>query len=264
MIQEFVELLKQFLRPSSITLVLLLTGVGVVLAFLRRTHRLARWYFTAVFAIYWILSTPACAERMIAWQSGTFRPIEHASDARGASVVVVLGGGNATIQARGFTLNQLPSLAALRIIEAARLYQLLDHPTILVSGGVTGKDTGARSEAEGMRIAIMLLGVPADHIVIEAESRNTREEAVIIARMLADRPPQPIVIVTSPTHMARAIGTFRAAGLDPIPAVAPYKSDHSFERLRWVPSEGALFLSDIAIYDALATLYYKASGWLPK
>jgi uncharacterized SAM-binding protein YcdF (DUF218 family) len=113
-----------------------------------------------------------------------------------------------------------------------------------------------------MRAAIVQLGVPADHIVVESESKNTREEAAIIARMLADRPRQPIVIVTSPSHMARSLSVFRAAGLDPIPAVAPYKSDHSFERLRWVPSDSALFLSDIAIYDVLATVYYRASGWM--
>jgi uncharacterized SAM-binding protein YcdF (DUF218 family) len=263
-IQAIVDILKQFLRPSSITFLLLLIAVGVVLAFVRRTHRLARWYFAAVLAVYWVLATPACAERLVLWQGGGYQPIEHAAEARGASLVVVLGGGNGTIQAGGYTLNQVPWLAALRILEAARLYRLLDAPTIIVSGGITSKEQGARPESEGMRAAIVQLGVPPDHVVVESESKNTREEALIIARMLADRPRQPIVIVTSPTHMARAIGVFRAAGLDPIPAVAPYKSDHSFERLRWVPSDGALVLSDIAIYDALATLYYRVGGWMPK
>jgi uncharacterized SAM-binding protein YcdF (DUF218 family) len=259
--QPFVELLKQFLRPSSITFMLALIAGGIGLSFLRRTQRFARWYFLAVFAMFWMLSAPACSERLLLWQGGGYLPIERAADARGARLVVVLGAGNATIQARGYTLNQVAWVAALRILEAARLYRLLDQPTIIVSGGTTGRDEGSRPEAEGMRTAILELGVPADHVIVETESKTTREEAIIIARMLADRPAQPVVIVTSPTHMRRSLAVFRSAGLDPIPSVAPFKSDHSLERLRWLPSEGGLQLSDIVIYDALATLYYRLSGW---
>jgi uncharacterized SAM-binding protein YcdF (DUF218 family) len=260
--QPLVEVLKEFLRPSSVTFLLLLIAAGVALSFVRRTRRMVRWYFSAVLVLFWILSTPACAERLVMWQSGDYRPIEHAAEARGASLVVVLGGGNATIQSRGYVLNQVPWIVALRILEAARLYRLLDGPTILVSGGVTGKEKDARPEAEGMRAAIVQLGVPMDHVLVESESKNTREEAVIIARMLADRPRQPIVIVTSPTHMHRSLAVFRAVGLDPIPSAAAYKSDHSLERRRWLPSDGGLLLSDMVIYDVLATLYYRAAGWM--
>ena len=235
------RVLKEFGRPSSLTFFAGTVGVGVALAFNRRTQRLARWYFVAVLATFWIVTSPACAERLVQWRDGGYRPLASAADARGATVVVVLGAGNQTIQSRGLTINQISLTGALRVLEGARLYQLLDRPTIIVSGGVTGHDEGARPEAEAMRDAILQLGVPADHVVIEAESKNTREEAIVIARMLADRPRQPIVLVTSSTHLPRSLAVFRAAGLDPVPSVAAYKSDHSLERLRWVPSDGGYF-----------------------
>jgi uncharacterized SAM-binding protein YcdF (DUF218 family) len=259
--QSIVDVLKAFLRPSSITLMLCLIAVGVVLAFIKRTERVARWYFAALLAGFWVLSAPACAERLVMWQGGEYRPLESPADAHGASVVVVLSGGGATVQARGYTLNQLPWVTALRVVEAARLYTLLDHPTIIVSGGITDPSPGARPEAEAMRTAMVELGVPADRVVVEAESKNTREEAIIVARMLADRPRQPVVLVTSPTHMGRSLAVFRAAGIDAIPSAAPYKSDHSYERLRWVPSDGGLRLSDSVVYDIGAALYYRAKGW---
>jgi uncharacterized SAM-binding protein YcdF (DUF218 family) len=263
-IEAFVDFLKTFARPSSITVVIGFLALGAVLAWSKRTQRAVRWYLLGVFALFWILGTPACAERFVQWEGGGYQPLQSKAEARGASTVVILGAGNATIQARGFTINQVSWLAALRIIEGARLYHLLDRPTIIASGGITDKDRDARPEAEGMKTALVQLGVPADHVVLETESKNTHDEATIVARMLGARRSEPIVVVTSPTHMRRALAVFRSVGLDAIPSVAPYKSDHGFERLRGLPNDGGLLLSDIAIYDAMATIYYQLRGWAPR
>jgi uncharacterized SAM-binding protein YcdF (DUF218 family) len=260
--QAVVEVLKHVARPTSMTFFLAVVGVGVALAFIRRTHRLARWYFAALLVTSWIVTSPACAERLVQWRGRSYRPLVSAADARGATVVVVLGAGNEMIQARGLILNQVSRGGAFRVLEGARLYKLLDRPTIIVSGGVTGREEGTRPEAEAMRTAILQLGVPDDHVVIETESKTTRDEAILLARMLAARPRQPIVLVTSPTHMARSLAVFRAAGLDPVPSVAPYKSDHSLDRLRFVPSNLGLWLVDAVVYDTAADWYYRARGWM--
>jgi uncharacterized SAM-binding protein YcdF (DUF218 family) len=160
------------------------------------------------------------------------------------------------------SLNQISWTAGLRVLEAARLYRLLDHPTIVVSGGITRGGEGARSEGDGLRSAILGLGVPADHVLVEAESQTTRDEARVVARMLADRPRQPIVLVTSPTHMARALAVFKSAGLDPVPSASAFKSDHSLESQRWAPSDVGLLLFDTFVYDVLSNWYYRLRGWM--
>jgi uncharacterized SAM-binding protein YcdF (DUF218 family) len=259
--QPLIDALKTELRPSSLTFLVTVLSIGVLLSFIRRTQRISRWYFAALLALFWIGSAPACAERLMRWQSGKYPPVLSAADARGATVVVVLGAGNVTIQAGGRSLNQLTWTAALRVLEGARLYHLLDHPTVIVSGGITRREEGWRSEAEALRKAVLELGVPADHIVVEAESQTTRDEARVIASMLAGRERQPIVLVTSPTHMPRSLAVFRAAGLDPIPSVAPYKSEHSLERFPWAPSEVGFVLFDNVVYDTMSTLYYRLRGW---
>jgi uncharacterized SAM-binding protein YcdF (DUF218 family) len=260
--QPVIDALKTLLRPSSLTFMVGALSVGVLLSFMRRTQRIGRWYFAALLAFFWIASAPACAERLTEWQSGGYRPLATAAEARGATIVVVLGAGSSTIQAGGRSLNQLTWTAALRVLEGARLYQLLDHPTVIVSGGITHREEGWRSEADALRKAVLELGVPADHIVVEDESQTTRDEARVIARMLADRPRQPIVLVTSPTHMSRSLAVFRAAGLDPIPSAAPHKSDHSLERYRWAPSNLGMLLFDNVVYDAVSTVYYRLRGWI--
>jgi uncharacterized SAM-binding protein YcdF (DUF218 family) len=261
-IESVVETLKHFARPATVTFFIAVLCGGVLLAFVKRTQRLARWYFLLALTSYWLMASPACAEGLAERYGRGYRAIATAAEARGATVVVVLGGGNDTLQAGGLTVNRVSAVAALRVMEGARLYTLLDRPTMIVSGGVTSSNEGAKSEGEGLRTAMVELGVPADHILIEAESKNTRDEAFAIARMLANRPKQPIVVVTSATHMERALSVFRAAGLDPVPSASPYKSEHTNERMRWFPNEAGLMIFDVVLYDIAATWYYRLRGWM--
>jgi uncharacterized SAM-binding protein YcdF (DUF218 family) len=260
MIQIAIDGLKGF-GPASFRFHLVVLAVGVGLAFLPRTKRIARWYFAAVFAGYWIVASPACAERLVIWKGAGYHAIAAREEARGARTVVVLGAGNYSVQSRGRSINQVSWDGALRLLEAARLYALLDRPTIIVSGGVTQREKGAGSEADAMRTAIIGLGVAPDDVVVEAESKTTADEARILGRKHALVGP-PIVLVTSPTHMSRALSVFRAAGFDAIPSVSPYKSEHALERLRWVPGDAGLLLFQSVVYDTAAGLYYRARNLL--
>jgi uncharacterized SAM-binding protein YcdF (DUF218 family) len=260
--REAIGFLDPFIRPASIGFFVVVLGVGTTLAFVRKTHGLARWYFAAVFIAYWMLTTPACVERTIAWTSGSYRPLAAAAEARDARMVVVLAAGNQTIRAGGLSVNFVSWVSALRVLEGARLYRLLNGPTIVLSGGATGTEEGSAAESESMQTAALQLGIPPEKIVLERESRNTRQEAQAIRRMLADRPSTPIVLVTSPTHMRRAMATFRAVGLNPIASPSAYKSEHSLERRRWLPNDLGLWLQTAVAYDIVAMWYYRAQGWI--
>ena len=260
MIQIAIDGLKG-LGPASLRFHLVVLAVGVGLAFLPRTKRIARWYFAAVFAGYWIVASPACAERLAMWKSSGYHAIASPEEARGARTVIVLGAGNYSVQSGGRSINQVSLDGALRLLEGARLYHLLDRPTIIVSGGITQREKGAGSEADAMRTAIIGLGVAPDDVVVEAESKTTADEARILARMAPLLGP-PVVLVTSPMHMSRALTVFRAAGFDAIPSASPYKSEHALERWRWVPGDPGLLLFQSVVYDTAAGFYYRARNLL--
>jgi uncharacterized SAM-binding protein YcdF (DUF218 family) len=262
--QTVVDVLKMSARPTSVTFLIVVLAVGVALAFARRTAPHARWYFLSVFAGFWIFSAPACVERLVTWSGSGFGPLVRAADAHGATTIVVLGGGNYTFRVGDLSLTEPSRTTAFRIIEGARLYRLLDHPTLILSGGTTERIPGAKPESEAMRDAIVRLGVPADHVMLESESTTTRESALVVKRMLESRAGEPIVIVTEPTHMSRSIAVFKAVGLNPVPSVAAFKSDESSDRYRWLPNDGGLILFDSVLYNAAAKYYYMARGWIPK
>ena len=60
-----------------------------------------------------------------------------------------------------------------------------------------------------------LLGVKPQDIVLESDSRDTADEAEIIAKMIGR---ERFILVTSAAHMPRSMALFKKRGLQPIPA----------------------------------------------
>ena len=109
--------------------------------------------------------------------------------------------------------------------------------------------------------ALIALGVPASKILIETESRNTHDEAVIIAPKLRGLNVEHVVLVTSRDHMRRSLGAFRAVGVRAIPAIAvdPYTPD---SWIGWiVPSQLGLWKSATVMHELIGIPHYIARGW---
>jgi len=106
-----------------------------------------------------------------------------------------------------------------RARHAIALYEAGAAPLILFTGGPCGG--GGRSEAEAMAAIASDSGVPEAAILLEAQARNTRENAVFSAEMLRRRGRRRVLLVTDAFHMPRARLVFRAQGLWVLPAPVP-------------------------------------------
>src|SRR5213080_3092478 len=89
-----------------------------------------------------------------------------------------------------------------------------------------------------------------------------RDHPQFVGPLLRELHAQRFVLVTSPTHMRRALAVFRAAGFDPVPSVAPLRSEHVTPPPLLLPNDESWYLSDMAVYDYLALAYYWWRGWL--
>jgi uncharacterized SAM-binding protein YcdF (DUF218 family) len=76
--------------------------------------------------------------------------------------------------------------------------------------------TGAQYEQA--RTYAMRQGIPNTQLMIEAQSTSTYENAQFSTTLLLPRPCQRWVLVTSASHMPRAVGTFRKAGFKVLPS----------------------------------------------
>lgn len=249
------------LRLTAVPFVVFSFGLGIALLHHRHAAVWARRWLTALILGYWFLATPFGARLTSLPMSVRYRPLETREQAQGAQAIVVLGGGTLSHVADGMALDDVgPS--AFRLIEAVRVYKLLGDPLVVVSGGNTQQLEPPRPEANAYREAAISLGVPASRILVEDRGMTTREEAVYLKPMLASRGLTRCVIVTSPTHMARSLAVFRAVGLDPVPSAARLWGDGEMSPWSILPTRQSLAISDTALYDYMATVYYWLRGWL--
>jgi len=202
------DFLKANMRPSNIACILALLTPGTVLLFVPSLARWGRRWVGAVVLFYALLSTQAGAGLFARTLNGGYQPITSADQARGAKVVVVLGAGSLNLRAAGRQLSFVTAEAGLRVLEAARLFELLNAPLVIASGGATEHDVRAAPESAALQRALIAVGVPEDRILLESESKNTRDEAIVVKRMLAERGLTDFVLVTSPLHMRRSLLVF--------------------------------------------------------
>jgi uncharacterized SAM-binding protein YcdF (DUF218 family) len=258
--------LKQSLQPASIAAFLLLLFIGLALIYSRRTAiaRFGRWWLTALFFGYWLISCPAGVRLLARTLTADYRPLASADEARGAQAVVLLSAGSRNIRAAGGRLPMVTYPTALRALEAARVYRLLGNPIVVCSGGRTDPEPDALPESEAMRLAMIQLGVPPDRIIGESESSNTHDEAVALKRIFKERVIERFVIVTSSVHMGRSLATFASEGLYPVGSAAPLYPDagNRSKMFPLMPSDASLDVGNAIIYEWLALAYYWKHGWL--
>jgi len=183
-------------------------------------------------------------------------------DASGVDAVVVLGGGVESVSAANVMLDQLTTATTLRVLEGARVYKAVGTPLVIVSGGIANPQHELRPESDVMAEALVKAGVPADRVLQDREARTTHDHPRTVAPLLGAHQVRRFVLVTSPTHMRRALAVFRKAGFDPIPSVSLVRSDH-LDPPPWLrPSDDSMLLSNQAVYDYFAWVEYWLRGWV--
>jgi uncharacterized SAM-binding protein YcdF (DUF218 family) len=188
-----------------------------------------------------------------------------------AEVIVVLGGGTRALDypRPSSEVNE----AGDRLLYAARLYRRGVAPRILLSGGsarVAGEP--GPTDAENMANVLADLGVPREALILETNSRNTRENAVETWSILSRQGITRIVLVTSASHMPRAVGVFRTAGFDVVPAPTDfqvtqngwiyYTGPHALIQVyNLIPSAFHLEQTTRALKEYVGLVVYGLRGW---
>jgi uncharacterized SAM-binding protein YcdF (DUF218 family) len=256
------DVAKEQLHLSSPLAVVLLLAVAVVWLWRRPTGRAPRWYLAIAFVGYWLVTTSVGASFLSAPLGREAARVTNRTDAMGADTVVLLGGGVWTADVDGTIGGTLPPQPLLRALEAARVFKAIDARLVIASGGIAQREGQVLPESVILRDALVRAGVPPSSVLEESRSTTTHEQAVYLAPVLRERQAGRFVLVTSRDHMRRALAVFRKMGLDPIPSIPPQRSDAERPPRWFMPNPQALQLSDAAVYEYAATVYYKARGWM--
>lgn len=152
---------------------------------------------------------------------------------------------------------------AERITATATLANKYPAARIILSGGaghVSGRP-GEITESSIAKQSLAAMGVPVGRMELEAKSRNTCENAIESAKAAKPKAGETWLLVTSASHMPRAVGCFRAAKFTVIPYPVDYRTRDSAELFAVRESIAAgLAEVDLAAHEWLGLITYRVAG----
>lgn len=207
MFAMFTALAWMVMRPSALLSIALLTGVALLW---RGRVAAARRWITGALAAMFIVGTTPLGELLIERLEDRFpRP-----DLAGASIdgFVVLGGAE---DGRVGGARKVIAVgdAGERYIEAVVLARRFPKARVVFSGGSHPLSGATEPEARSAARIFEALGVAGERMTLEDMSVTTWENAMFSAPLIAQKPGERWLLVTSAWQMPRAIGAFRKAGV---------------------------------------------------
>lgn len=225
---------------------LLVAIVGLALA--GRAPRLGRRIAWAGVLVLLVLSMPAVGTLLTRGLDRT--PALDPTKASDAQAIVILGGG-VRRYASEYRGPALGGITLERVRYGAYLARATGLP-LLVSGGAAAD---MPAEAPLMRKALTEeYGVPVRWI--ESKARNTRENAVNSAALLAASGVRRVILVGHSFDFPRTRREFEAAGLSVVAAPIGVPSPEPPTVLDFIPSLAGLQRSYFASYELLANALY--------
>ncbi|HEX7316088.1 MAG TPA: ElyC/SanA/YdcF family protein [Pyrinomonadaceae bacterium] len=250
----FKKLVTPFLMPVPFCLALLLLGLALI--WLKRRQGAGKWLATLGALGLLLLGYGAVTGRVLASLERRHAPAGDVSAAAGrVRWVVVLGGGSSSDAGLPAAL-RLSEGSLARLVEGVRLQRQLPGSRLLLSGGsVFGSDP----DAETMRALAVELGVDPAALELDTASPDTETQAEVVrARIGAEE----FYLVTSASHMSRALALFRKAGTNPTPAPTHFLTQKNRGVAPWnfFPSSGGLRGAEVVTHEYLGLFWAKVRG----
>lgn len=139
--------------------------------------------------------------------------------------IVILGGGENPELSSVWQQSQF-NAAAERVMVIPALAKRFPDAPIIFAGGSGSVLRQSFKGADGVADYLNQIGL-LDRVLLENQSRNTYENALLSAKLLGAVPDQPWLLVTSAFHMPRSVGIFEKQGWQVIPYPVDYYSTTS-------------------------------------
>jgi uncharacterized SAM-binding protein YcdF (DUF218 family) len=236
------KIISMLLMPLSVGLILIL----IALYFLyKRNLKMSRIFMIASFLWIAVMSYTPFSELLLTPLESQYPALqEFPKDIR---YVMVLGSGHTTNEEMPMT-SQMGEHAMFRLAEGVSILRQLDDAKLIVSG-YSGLDPTPHALMQ--KKMALLLGVSEKQIIARYAPKDTREEAIEAKSILNN---QDFILVTSASHMPRAMAIFHEEGLYPYAAPTYHMAKHSSAAV-FIPDSGGLKNSEVAMHEYVGKLW---------
>lgn len=151
-----------------------------------------------------------------------------------------------------------------RLIQAIELYKKGKIKKLFFSGGSGSITYPGIKEAPHIKTILLRVGIPDSCVIIEGESKNTRENAAFSQPFLEKKiPNEKFLLITSAFHMRRAVCCFKKTGIEVTPFSVDRKSGprkFTLDNL-FIPDVNSLYEWSNLIHEWVGYITYKIVGY---
>ena len=242
-----------FIKPFG--MVSALFAIGLYFLFTKKNN-LSKVFLGLAFGVMTLYSYPPFANYLVENLENKYPKYDYTAQVK---YIHVLGSGH-NVDPEQPLSSQISGAGIKRNVEGILIHKKIENSTIIFTGYKGRTDTPNAVMNASFAKA---LGVNEENLIVSGLPKDTKEEAVFVKSILGDA---PFILVTSATHMPRAMMLFESLGLNPIPAPTDfYKKSFDATALKSyfvAPRVDSFYLSTVAMHEYIGILWDKVRGWL--
>jgi uncharacterized SAM-binding protein YcdF (DUF218 family) len=256
----FKSVLKFLMLPPGPLLLISFLGLVLIarsaIGKQQRSFKLGFWFLAFSTLLFYLASTGHVASALAQLIENKTKPLGNLEARQNAytkaQAIVILAGGdrNNAIENESGLAPNAKSLERLQY--GARLARESKLP-ILITGGVALGSTV--SEAASM-VNVLRSDFGLEPKWIEQASLDTRDNAVLSAKLLAQEKITTVLLVTHANHMTRSVQSFQGQGLSVIAAPMGFSPLVENVYKGWLPSARAFLNTVDALHEIVGTWWY--------
>lgn len=250
---ELKKIISALLMPLPALLIIGLAGLMLIMF----TKKQKSGCFVVLFSfvgIFLIAFQPVSSRLLmpIERQYSAFFPVDEPID-----YVMVLGSGHVVDDEIPPT-SELSRTGLMRLAEGIRIMRIYPGSKLILSGYSGGLEV---SNARMMAKVALALGVSKSDIILLETAKDTWEEARQASAFVSNR---KMVLVTSASHMTRALAEFHSAGVKPYPAPTNYLAHNNITQswTRFAPRAVNLEQTERYWHETLGLLWLQLRDWV--
>jgi uncharacterized SAM-binding protein YcdF (DUF218 family) len=214
-----------------------------------------------LFALAWVAATPGFAELGLRALEGPLpgsSSHDSATPARDETTLIVVLASGEMLAPTGQPEARLDIHGVERLRAAVALWRRTGGRLLMTGGPGLGADDSLASRLAELAVD---LGVPSQAIDRSPGSRTTREDLLMLRDRIAGR-AGPRWLVTSASHMPRALAVAQRAGLGLEPWRADYRQIRQMTWRSWWPDPQAHQRAVPVLHEWIGLWVYRWRGWV--
>ncbi|WP_354624517.1 ElyC/SanA/YdcF family protein [Psychromonas sp. MME2] len=225
--------------------------IGLILLLFTQKQKLAKLFLSLTFVLLCAFSSLPISDAIVQPLERQHPPLKNIK--QDYAYILLLGSGGTADPDLPVT-GQLSATALSRFMEALRIYHANPNAKLVVSGSGFGD---LKSHAQLLEELALAMKVPAQQIIRLDDSKDTDHEARLMSDMIRGK---KAVLVTSATHIDRALRLFFKYGTAPDVAPSNYLSPkRATERpsYYYIPNAYYLYATQVTWHEYLGQLQNK-------